>query len=716
MGKITHPSVGNSLETNEWGQNHLIGGEDTSLVRTATYVVAASDAPTWVKAQADAVCDGTNDEIEIQTAIDTVETSGGGIVSLSAGTFNMSTTSPGAHITSDNISVIGSKGTKLTTSTNSYIFFKIGTSSSSGIPSAPTTLLSSDVAIRDTVISVTDASGLAAGDWILLNSTATGTAGEILGEVHMISSIVGNDITIFGYTWGSYTTANSGAVYKITYTSNISIENIEIEGSGATGSNYATLCYWGNNVKFNNLDIHDVGDGILLYSSIHTSLIGSVIHAVGRVGQGYGFMSGNASQWIEVDNNIFYDVKHGTDQGGTGNYGIPRFITISNNFYHDWRAGGFAAGGHYGDNIVYTGNIFTNGLSTGAIEVGAITTTIINNTFIGIPTNTIVPRQGDSQYVYIENNKFESCYSAVNYYSSSGGLQIIRVKGNIIRNCLTTGATIVIRNVGASDDVIIEVTNNIIDTCVGSGIHFATPTSTGIIQKMIVSGNYLSGITMYPILCQSTGGLVEVKDNAIMQSGTDDQYRAIHVAEPLVADISNNYIESAYHQAIYLLTPTNGALIANNIFNDIQATHAGIHGSIVLDTTANVTVIGNKEYGTTNTVSLRELTSASTNRIMGNDFQHTMTILGTDDVIKDNKTYITENHGVASNVTLDESGVGVIAHGCSNTPTYANVICQSDNLNVRVSSIDATNINILVKDLAGDVVTADTHDFYWEVK
>ncbi len=81
-----------------------------------------------------------------------------------------------------------------------------------------------------------------------------------------------------------------------------------------------------------------------------------------------------------------------------------------------------------------------------------------------------------------------------------------------------------------------------------------------------------------------------------------------------------------------------------------------------------------------------------------------------------NTGFTTENHGVASNVTLDASGVGVIAHGCATTPSYANVICQSANLNIRVSSIDATNINIIVYDLDNAVVTADTHDFYWKAE
>jgi len=84
--------------------------------------------------------------------------------------------------------------------------------------------------------------------------------------------------------------------------------------------------------------------------------------------------------------------------------------------------------------------------------------------------------------------------------------------------------------------------------------------------------------------------------------------------------------------------------------------------------------------------------------------------------IRDNDGWVTENTGLAENVTLDASGIGAIAHGCSATPTYANVVCQSANLNVRISSIDATNINIYVFDLDGAAVTVDTHDFYWEAK
>ena len=59
--------------------------------RSATYMVAASNAPAHVKAQADYVCDGTADDVEIQAAIDALHPApfGSGKVQLSEGQFNL---------------------------------------------------------------------------------------------------------------------------------------------------------------------------------------------------------------------------------------------------------------------------------------------------------------------------------------------------------------------------------------------------------------------------------------------------------------------------------------------------------------------------------------------------------------------------------------------------------------------------------------------------
>lgn len=62
--------------------------------RAAACVIAASEAPDPVKAQADYVCDGTDDQVEIQAAIDAMGTASpaGGLIMLSKGTFYIGAT------------------------------------------------------------------------------------------------------------------------------------------------------------------------------------------------------------------------------------------------------------------------------------------------------------------------------------------------------------------------------------------------------------------------------------------------------------------------------------------------------------------------------------------------------------------------------------------------------------------------------------------------
>lgn len=57
--------------------------------RTATYTIAASDAPAHVKAQADYVCTGTDDQDVIQPVIDLLIAAGGGVLEFTEGTFNV---------------------------------------------------------------------------------------------------------------------------------------------------------------------------------------------------------------------------------------------------------------------------------------------------------------------------------------------------------------------------------------------------------------------------------------------------------------------------------------------------------------------------------------------------------------------------------------------------------------------------------------------------
>ncbi len=91
VGRIAHASVGAALSQTEFESEsaHTIGGvADLSIVRGATLVVAASDASAASKAMADYVCDGVDDDVQIQAAIDALPSGIQGAVELTEGNFN----------------------------------------------------------------------------------------------------------------------------------------------------------------------------------------------------------------------------------------------------------------------------------------------------------------------------------------------------------------------------------------------------------------------------------------------------------------------------------------------------------------------------------------------------------------------------------------------------------------------------------------------------
>ena len=83
--------------------SRMVNGINYVPSRMATYVVAASDAPLHVRRQADYVCDGVADNVEIQAAIDALPAVGG-VVRLSEGNFVLAFS---IHFFKSNASLIG---------------------------------------------------------------------------------------------------------------------------------------------------------------------------------------------------------------------------------------------------------------------------------------------------------------------------------------------------------------------------------------------------------------------------------------------------------------------------------------------------------------------------------------------------------------------------------------------------------------------------------
>lgn len=308
-----------------------VGSVNTSAisalqVRTAgqTYyaLVASSSAPAVIKEKADFVCDGTTDDIEIQAAIDTAKTQGGGVVQLTAGLYNISST----------LNITGN-----TDEDN------------------PDTITLRGVGQHATRLDcAADVNGIELTDWAQAN--IEDLAIEISGAgsgVHSTAVLSGNEVSFWHSSFknlrinGGFTPTNTGWGMDLAMPWRSVFENIEIEGTrnGIRLSNQGTVQNAGD-CTFTRMFIEIVGTGGV---AIHISspsnnmnqnnfnMVEAGANSTGCTGILIDGASGGASQrfWglnleqfqtlINVDNgesNVF-DCNYVTcDTGQAGNVGF----------------------------------------------------------------------------------------------------------------------------------------------------------------------------------------------------------------------------------------------------------------------------------------------------------------------------------------------------------------------------------------------------------
>ena len=83
--------VGTKGDTGSTGSTGTTGAKGDTGIGNESFTVAANDAPAAIKARADYICDGTDDDVQIQQAIDALPSTGGK-VKLSSGTFTIGAT------------------------------------------------------------------------------------------------------------------------------------------------------------------------------------------------------------------------------------------------------------------------------------------------------------------------------------------------------------------------------------------------------------------------------------------------------------------------------------------------------------------------------------------------------------------------------------------------------------------------------------------------
>ena len=207
--------------------------------QSATFVVAASDS--LHQGYADYVCDGTDDQVEIQAAIDALPISGGEILLLD-GIFTFTS----AVNLKSNVSIKGQG--KSTVIHGSFHIV--------GSETATTTTLTLDASCDGVTLNVNDASGFIAGDFIKIEDSGTsesppGTGSSYGGhyEGAIIRSIVGNAITLEAGLSNNYTVGNGAVITKVTPVEYCSIERLSIVQTLTGDLIYA---YWIKGVTINH--------------------------------------------------------------------------------------------------------------------------------------------------------------------------------------------------------------------------------------------------------------------------------------------------------------------------------------------------------------------------------------------------------------------------------------------------------------------------------
>lgn len=210
-----------------------------SALQGATYyaLVASSGAPTSVKNKADYVCDGVADDVQIQAAISAAKAQGGGVVQLTAGTFNLAVTlTITGNVDEDNADTITLRG----------------------VGQQATTL---DCA--------NNVNGIHLTDWSQANIEDLGIVVQGSGSgITSAAVLSGNEVSFWHSSFrnlrlnGGFTPTNTGWGMDLAMPWRSSFENIEIEGTrnGMRLSNQGTVQNAGD-CTFTRMFIEIVGTG-----------------------------------------------------------------------------------------------------------------------------------------------------------------------------------------------------------------------------------------------------------------------------------------------------------------------------------------------------------------------------------------------------------------------------------------------------------------------
>jgi len=521
--------------------------------QTSTFVVAATDSIN--KSNADYVCDGVNDDVQIQTAIEAADAAGGGTVQLLEGNFAI-----GMTIESADLSNVILKG--------------CGPNTILKMKNQITSNVTQTELIAQPVIHVADGSLFRIGQFVALRD-----ADHEFGVSSIIINIVGNTITLDRNLQWQLTLASnpkcmdSGPVIGIhgvplTAASAITISDMTIDSNKAGFATWTAYpCAYsigiGTYPAMNRMEIKNCyiincyNPGVAFTTASRFNVHDNLIEHCGvEAAEPAIYCEGSCGQMMVVNNDIL------TCGGGFAGGDLVRGIISGNNIYCDIGATAPSNGVSVTDtaqNVVIFGNVI-RGCLKGIFVSGAVKDiAVIGNTINGTYSRGIEVSTGALK-VLVQGNTITEARIGGMWIVAATQISII---GNIIRDCNTVdtagvnGDAVQLGYGGdAATDIIFK--DNLISNAGTGNIRYGIV--LGNVNRLSISGNKIITPETGPI---SYGTVLEATP------------RPTQSLQCFLAYATNNVLGASFNGSFSATTQPDAISGRNLVVEKVGATAAG---------------------------------------------------------------------------------------------------------------------------------------------
>ncbi|HDR72758.1 MAG TPA: right-handed parallel beta-helix repeat-containing protein [Methanoculleus sp.] len=447
---ITTPVMENTLENS------------TSLVNTTPATVAVEgSAYTATAGNGDVIASGSNAASVIQAAVDFVPD--GGVVEIQQGTYPIASTITAKK----SITLRGIGMPVFKSATKDYLIECKGTLLASSAPAE-------DVPANSTMVRVNDASGLAAGDLILIFDTTQWNPDDDgwyqrmkTGELHRVQSVTENEIAFDDPLLHTYSLSKNANVQFIKPVS-VTIEGITILGGSKSGDYSGISLRYTIDSTLRDCHIDSCGlRATHIMDCYETTIAHCTIENAEKKGYGYGVDVHSSSAYTRIIDSTIdrcrHCITHVAHPGSS--IGVPRETFIERNYLRgsiahtidahpcaeSWYIYNNEITHLYGNKYLVNngakycevkGNTLHDGFGCRKRQdIRDITFIIENNTFIDVKQCADTTDRGTMRYFEFSNNTCTDCQNfmvkstiaddvriAGNTYSGSHGGEVILVK------------------------------------------------------------------------------------------------------------------------------------------------------------------------------------------------------------------------------------------------------------------------------------------------